>query len=588
MLVYVTAFLDIYPTRNTIKSVETCIGHFKTLAASSVPIALYISPNLVSTIQPILEEYSNVRLITTISLEDLSLYHSYVNHPNYENIQRPIYGNEEKDTIPYLILQNSKPQFLDMTIQTNLFPDATHYAWIDFSIFHIITHVQTIQKLLHIYAYDRKWPSPLLVFPGCHEKNKYAAENLINQPCWRFCGGFFVGDKESIQAFHSKATRRFQWCINTHSVIPWEVNIWASMEIEDNWAPDVYMANHNDSMIVVPNEYNDPAYMYPHASYYNLPILTIAEIPQTRHLPLTLPFCEGYTPSSTSYILYNDIHLLNTRYVNYNLTPQGAYIIHDSSGNLKTRNLITICDADTLEPKNQMFYNTEELPLTVHTQTIQGLEDIRLYIQDNNIKILATQRMYSPNQTNRMLTAKLTLPHGILSDFQILQPPTPTSCEKNWTPLPASDMFIYQWHPYQIGVVKINYQTDTNDLHITMTHTTPDHFARIRGSSVPFHYKNKIWCMVHLSEETCPRTYYHQIVILDSQTYLPQQISQPFRFRGKGIEFCIGFTIETVAESEMPPLAHAWVSHHDKDPVHYIFPLDGIQLFDVKSNEGNI
>ena len=85
-------------------------------------------------------------------------------------------------------------------------------------------------------------------------------------------------------------------------------------------------------------------------------------------------------------------------------------------------------------------------------------------------------------------------------------------------------------------------------------------------------------CMVHFSEETCPRTYYHQIVKLDQYTYLPKEISQPFRFRGKGIEFCIGFTIQV---RKGTPLAHAWVSQHDKDPVHYTFSMEGIKLFDV-------
>jgi hypothetical protein len=583
MLVYVTSFLDIYPENSSTKTVEQRIEHFRALAESGAPIALYISPNIQERIQDILIQYPNVRLISTMTLEDLPLYQMYINHPQQALIQKPLYGSKEKDTIPYLILQNSKATFLDLTIQTNLYPDATHYAWIDFSIFHVISQKETIQRLLQIYATERHWPTPLLAFPGCHEKGKYPKEFLLNQPCWRFCGGFFLGDKESIQEFHTISTNHFQWFLNTYQVLPWEVNIWASMELENDWKPDIYMANHDDSMIVVPNEYNDPLYVYPHSSYYKTPLLTIAEKEGATQTPLTFPQkdeLDGFVPSSTSYMCFQGVHLLNTRFVNYNLTPQGAYIIHDTSGNLRTKNVLSICNPMTLDPLTQIVYNTERLPLRVHSMTIQGLEDIRMYIQEGKLKVLATQRMYSTNHTNRMFSAELNLPHGTLSEFQILQPPTQSSCEKNWIPLPTKDTFIYQWHPYTIGKVRINYKTDTNDFEIEKTYATPSHFERIRGSSVPFLYKGQLWCMVHFSEETCPRTYYHQMVILDSQTYLPVQISQPFRFRGKGIEFCIGFTIQTTGLG--PEKAHAWTSHHDKDPVHYTFSMEGIKFFVVE------
>lgn len=574
MLVYVTSFIDIYPTHPVTKSIDHRIEKFRYLAESGVPIALYVSPTIQEKIQDILTQHPNVHLVTTMTLEDLPVYQMYANHPHHALIQRPAYGNKEKDTIPYLILQNSKSTFVDITIQTNLFPDATHYAWIDFSIFHVISQKETMQRLLQIYATERHWPSQILVFPGCHEKGKYAKELMLNQPCWRFCGGFFLGDKQSLQEFHNNSTKHLQWFLNTFQILPWEVNIWASMEIENDWKPDVYMSNHNDSMIVVPNEYNDPAYTYPYASYYKTPILTIGDIPNTIQTPFPIPEDETlgcFTPSSTSYICFQGVHILNTRFVNYNLTPQGAYIIHDTSGNLRTKNLLSICNPETLDPLFQELYNTDYLSLPVYSPSIQGLEDIRLYVEEDKLKILATQRMYSPDQKNRMFRANLSLPSKGLEFPQILEPPQDTSCEKNWIPLPTPGTFIYGWHPYQIGTIN-----ESNQLTIQTIHAMPRHFERIRGSSVPFPYNNQLMCMVHFSEETCPRTYYHQMVILDSVSYLPKQISQPFRFRGKGIEFCIGFTIQTCNGK-----AHAWTSHHDKDPVHYMFSMEGIKFFDV-------
>lgn len=578
MLVYVTAFIDIYSEDTPyIKTIDQRIEKFRYLAESGLPIALFLSPNVQEKVAPILEQHPNVRLITTMNYEDLPVYQMYANHPSQPLIQKPAYGSKEKDTIPYLILQNSKSTFVDITIQTNLFPDATHYAWIDFSIFHVISEKQTIQRLLQIYATERHWPKKILIFPGCHEKEKYPKEYLLNQPCWRFCGGFFLGDKESLEEFHSISKKHLQWFLNTHHILPWEVNIWASMEIEERWNPSVYMANHNDSMIVVPNEYVDSDYLYPYANYYKTSLLTIAEKEHTTQTTLTIPQDDtlySFTPSSTSFLMYKGIPFLNTRFVNYNLTPQGAYIIHDTSGNLRTKNLLSVCNPETYEPMLQHLYNSENLSLPSYSPTIQGLEDIRLYEEQGNLKILATQRMYSADGKNRMLRATLQLQSRELSEIEVLMPPEDTACEKNWIPLPTQDIFIYGWHPYQIGIV--NYET--KQLERMTVKKMPSHFERLRGSSVPFLHEGQLMCMVHFSEETCPRTYYHQIVKLDQYTYLPKQISQPFRFRGKGIEFCIGFTIQARDGS---PLAHAWVSHHDKDPVHYTFSMEDIKFFDV-------
>lgn len=257
MLAYVTAFLDIYKDRTNLKSIETCIRHFETLAQTGVPIYLFLSKSFQPILEPILQKYPSIHLVKTIEIEELPYYTFLRTLQESEPIHLPAYGNSAKDTFEYILLQNSKFYFLKEVIQqstTNPSPShPSHYAWIDFSIFHIVQDIPHIQSQLQSYV-DSPWPTPCLLFPGCHEKNKYPREFMLTQPCWRFCGGFFLGDADTIVQAEQTTFEHLQWFIQQYHIMPWEVNIWASMEVENIWEPTLYIANHNDSMLCIPQQ----------------------------------------------------------------------------------------------------------------------------------------------------------------------------------------------------------------------------------------------------------------------------------------------------------------------------------------------
>jgi hypothetical protein len=73
----------------------------------------------------------------------------------------------------------------------------------------------------------------------------------FSRVCWRFCGGFFIGDIESILKFNSLYDKYFINIVNKYNVLPWEVSIWAYFELADYFSPYVYYADHNDSMLNV-------------------------------------------------------------------------------------------------------------------------------------------------------------------------------------------------------------------------------------------------------------------------------------------------------------------------------------------------
>jgi hypothetical protein len=66
--------------------------------------------------------------------------------------------------------------------------------------------------------------------------------------------------------------------------------------------------------------------------------------------------------------------------------------------------------------------------------------------------------------------------------------------------------------------------------------------------------------VVHFSEDTKPRSYFHMMVILDKMSLKPLRYIKPFVFEKVGIEFCIGFRIHN-GNYEF------WISRMDREPV---------------------
>lgn len=270
------------------------------------------------------------------------------------------------------------------------------------------------------------------------------------------------------------------------------------------------------------------------------------------------PKVAGYEPTSSSFLTYRGVPLLNIRYVNYRLTANGQYMIHDKEGALRTQNVLALLD-DSL---TRIEYST---PLAVRTSIAQtcvgihGLEDVRLYEEGEGLRLVATQREWSPSRQNRIVRGDVIGP--CLTHLEVLEPPIATGCEKNW--IPFGPDFLYGFHPLQIGSViggKLSIHTEW---------ATPPSWASMRGSTVPVSYQGASWLVVHSSDDVVPRHYRHRLIVLDSTTGRPLQSSPPFVFGRNGIEFCIGFCIR-----EKEREVQFWYSQHDCDPVWLTVPLD--------------
>lgn len=248
---FVTAFLDLNEDRSKDKDPDRCFNLFRKLASSGISICLFVSSNFLNNAIAICSEYSNIYLMPTIELTDTWTY----NHTKYiQNLELPNSRTTYHDTFNFLVLMNSKIEFVNKAIEKNPF-NTHHFAWIDFSICHVIHEQDTLQRL-NIYGHSNL-KDTMCLFPACWTKEQSALEmsNICNSIHWRFCGGFFIGDKYSLISLYTIYREYYTHFLEINKTLVWEVNFWAWLENKGYWSPEYYLADHNDSILSIPGDY---------------------------------------------------------------------------------------------------------------------------------------------------------------------------------------------------------------------------------------------------------------------------------------------------------------------------------------------
>ena len=263
-----------------------------------------------------------------------------------------------------------------------------------------------------------------------------------------------------------------------------------------------------------------------------------------------------YISTSTSLLKLDDKILANIRFVNYRIQSDGSYLMYEKgvlNGNnkVKTRNAYIYYDLN-MKPISELTFMAETISdIPSRDSTILGLEDVRLYKNQNTIFYTATSQNYSYTDSIRIVNGEYDIINKIFINNNCLIPPKETHCEKNWIAL--EDYFIYKWHPLEIGKV-VN-----NKLKILINIDTPKFFKYYRGSSNVFLYKNDFWIVTHGIKNCTPRKYFHQIVVLD-QEYRLKNYTFPFYFDKLAIEYCLGLVI-------LNDIAYMTVSRNDSNPI---------------------
>ena len=231
---YVTAFLDLHEDRSNDKSVDVCFTHFQHLIDANIPIVVFLSHRFLDRIEP-----SPTITVVPIELEDLETYKETTSNVF------PLTRTDYHDTKNFMILMNSKIEFVRKAM--DIVP-SRHYAWIDFSITHVFRNSNT--SFLHMVS--KSSLKPCLLFPGCWEKNN-GYSNVYNAVHWRFCGGFFIGDAQSLVSMYDLYRKEYRNIVQHCNL--WEVNVWSILEHDYGFTPTWYYADHNDSIIRFPTKY---------------------------------------------------------------------------------------------------------------------------------------------------------------------------------------------------------------------------------------------------------------------------------------------------------------------------------------------
>jgi hypothetical protein len=225
---FVTAFLDLHEDRPIDKSDVRRIAFFKQIEETGIRLHVFASPEHIDKI--------SVRngVVEPFTLEETLAYATAPNGlPDVRNIPH--------DTRNFLIMMNAKTEFVKKAILSGLH-SSTHYAWIDFAIAHVFRNPDTPRILPELAS--RTFPDRCMYVPGCTGKATFLSN--VN---WRFCGGFFIGDKQSLLEFHDIHSIVFPRL----SILTWEVNVWAFMEM-CGWYPTWVLADHDDSIIRIPSD----------------------------------------------------------------------------------------------------------------------------------------------------------------------------------------------------------------------------------------------------------------------------------------------------------------------------------------------
>jgi glycosyltransferase involved in cell wall biosynthesis len=296
--------------------------------------------------------------------------------------------------------------------------------------------------------------------------------------------------------------------------------------------------NHYDYLNLLCKDYNRENVL----SNYKFYVKKLKELPGAK----TIDFCgkavkrimgrdDDFVSSSPCIIPVADGYLLNVRYVNYTIRPDGSYAFKHNDGKITTLNLLQWLSRDFRVLKTQWIDAVQNESLRY-----QGVEDVKIFSHLD--KILFCGTVENPENGN------IAIGHGSidLSSDRLTSyawpSPNGRRCEKNWSYFHNSDgelRMVYEWNPLTIA------EPGEKELKILSKNAAvPRVFRDLRGSSNGCLVGDEIWFLTHLVQYCTPRHYYHMIVVLDAKTLEFKRHSILFKFNGECIEYSLGFLVE--------------------------------------------
>ena len=244
---------------------------------------------------------------------------------------------------------------------------------------------------------------------------------------------------------------------------------------------------------------------------------------------------DSFISSSPCILPQSEGYLMNIRYVNYKINPNGSYAFKHDDGKITTLQLVHWLNKDFT------IYKTKWIDQVFNENLrYQGVEDVKVFSHCDELLFLGT--------VEHPTTGQISVGHGTydLKKSMLLSTPYPSpknsSCEKNWCYFHKKDgslKIVYAWMPLTIG------EPGSDSITIQSTNSNvPAFFSNLRGSTNGCLVEDEVWFVCHLVEYSTPRNYYHCIVVLDADTLEYKRHSILFKFHSDCIEYCLGFVVE--------------------------------------------
>uniref|UniRef100_A0A6C0JGH8 Uncharacterized protein n=1 Tax=viral metagenome TaxID=1070528 RepID=A0A6C0JGH8_9ZZZZ len=511
-------FVTAYFKSGTKEKIQTDFEQFRKIADSGIQLCVYVE-EAVDT----LNTFPNIKIMKPFDSHTKKLF---------SEIEFSDYSNND-----YFVFSNSKYEFMENVILENPW-NSSHFSWIDFTIFSIFKKPTESKEYLKCLSKRTLFSDFFAIGGWIKNKNElYDLDLQFKEIRWRFLDKFFIGDKKSVMEWVALSKQYLPRFLRTYKKITSEVNFWNWLETVVDWQPVWFFSIFDDSVIQLPLHLHSMNLKNAKKTVYNYPLI---EGPS--------PFFE----SSASHLLFQGQHLLNTRFVSYFLLNAGQYYMPHPKQFLITKNQAAILDEDTMLPINYELMDDSTILLENAPYppgeccNIFGLEDIRLYEFENKIRFIATNRNFAPAYKNRMVIGDYNMKNQSYDNCLLIESPCNSTYEKNWIPITYKNQecFIYNWYP--MDICRVNLETQKLELVCRHENTmNVPYFHKVRGSSIFINVSNgtlgELVGVVHFSEDTKPRQYYHMLVSLEKDTFKPLRYSETFYFQHIGVEFCTGF-----------------------------------------------
>jgi tetratricopeptide (TPR) repeat protein len=243
---FVTSYLKIYTTDyDENRTFEKRLELFMKIVNLDINICLFTSPEFEDIFKEISEKHPNLKVLQILNVEDSEFFK--IGNQNKELLVLPNVRSEYKDHINYMFLMNAKIEYIKKAIDINPFNNSI-FCWFDFSLPHVFNNMEDSLLKIKKHSCQNYTNNPFLIIPGCWNF-KINIHSLTDCVCWRFCGGFFIGDSQSLINFYNVSISHFNEFLNLTQKIVWEVNYWAWLESEGYIEPIWHLADHNDTII---------------------------------------------------------------------------------------------------------------------------------------------------------------------------------------------------------------------------------------------------------------------------------------------------------------------------------------------------